>query len=360
MSHYLSCFLSYATPDEKFVRRLNDFLKASGVKTWAWFEQGKLGEWRPQIQAALDEHECILLVISRAAIRRTGVQDENRLALADDLRPYTSRLLPVVLESLASIQEAATAPEERELLNFVKRVTCVDLHTDRGHRFTATHQSRLLFLLQRPVSKVMVMGSVSQEDEAENKIKRPFIQAIARCIGKHLALDPAKPICMTTRGGGIDPFVCEGFRNSSTKHDVEGRLWVYPETREVIFYDGDGREVRLPLLSEDASGKVITDLTRVKLVISNMAIEANSVIALRGGRGVEHAAIMALAQRKKIVVAPGLGGASEELYRLYKDVPWVIAPKGCELPPSSWDPQSEDVDRFAELLVTAALRGVDS
>jgi TIR domain len=356
MSRYRSCFITYSTPDERIVRRINAFLSEKGVRTWAWFEQGKLGEWRPQIQSALDEHECILLIMSRAAIASRGVQDENRLALVDDLRPYTSRLLPILLESLASIQEAITGPSERELLNLVRRVTCVDLHSANG-RLTNAIQSRLLFLLQRPVMKVMVMGSVSQESEAENDLKRPFIHALARSIGKYIALDHTKSICITTRGGGIDPYVCEGFQNSSTKDDVEGRLWVYPEPRKVIAYAGDGREVRLPFLSSSDSGKIITDMTRVKLIISRMAIEADSVIAIRGGRGVEHAAIMALAQGKRIVVAPGLGGAGEELYRIHQGVPGLIAPEGCESGPTSWDPQSEEVDRFAELLVNAALRG---
>jgi hypothetical protein len=362
MSRYQSCFISYATPDEKFARRINDFLKQNGVSTWAWFEQGKLGEWRPQIQSALDEKECIILIISAAAIKRSGVQDENRLALADDLRPYSRRLLPILLEKLPRIQEAASTPEERELLNFIKRVTWIDLTTGKKPWLAKTAQSKLLFLLQRPVVKVMVMGSVSQEDEAENNLKRPFIQSLARCIGRQLALDYAKPICMATRGGGIDPFVCEGVQNSLSKHDLKGRLWVYPEVREVVAYKGDGRDVQinLPILAPNTTGRILTEMTRVKLVISKMAVEADSIIALRGGRGVEHAAIMALAQRKRIVIAPGLGGAGEELYRHYRGMPEVIAPEGCQAAPSSWDPESEEVDKFAKLLVDAALRDVES
>ncbi len=360
MSQYISCFISYATPDIKIVKRITAFLRGKGVKTWAWFEQRKLGEWRPQIQAALDEHDCVILILSTSAIKSSGVQDENRLALVDDLRPYMARLLPIMLESLPSIQGAATTSDERELLNLAKRVTCLDLYTASGSKLTSASQARLLLLLQRPVMKVMVVGSVSQEDEAENSLKRPFIQALARCIGKYLALNPRKPYCMATRGGGIDPFVREGFRDSATTYDVKGRLWLYPEIREAIAYAGDGREVRLPFLSSDASSKVIADMTRVKLVISRMAIEADSVIAIRGGRGVEHATITSLAQEKRIVFAPGLGGAGEALYHLYKDMPGVIAPEGCEIAPSSWDPRSEEVDRFAELLVTAALKAVDS
>ena len=356
MSDYLSCFISYAQPDEQIAIRINQFLKANGVRTWAYYEQGKIGEWRPRIQQALDDHECIILLVSKSAIQRRGVQDENRLALADDIRPYTRRLLPILLDDIKEISESVDTPEGKELLNFVKRVLFIPMHSSEGSRFTRHIQSRLLSLLKREITKVLVIGSVSVETPEENDCKREFVETVARCVGKYLALNESKPICITTRGGGIDYCVSAGFEASAMKEDVEGRLWLLPEARNTIFYTGPGRLVEIPELPKFEGLENISTLdTRGRFLISRASADADSVIAIRGGRGVEYAFIICLAERKKIIFAPCLGGMGEKLYKQYHTYPNIGSPPVSLHAPSAWTGNIREAEFMANQMVLCSL-----
>src|ERR1700730_2057232 len=346
MRTFGSCFISYGQLDVGVAGRLNTFLRNSGVRTWVWYEHRTPGEWRPQIQKALDDHDHILLVVSQGSLERLGVQDENRLALADDVRPYKGRLIPVLIDDLDAIASRARTPEGRELLNLVRQVMCVRLV---GGKFTRESREMLLSILERQV-KVLVIGSVSVEEVHLNEAKRPFIEKAARCIGKHLALHRSKPICMTTVGGGIDFLVCEGFENSALREEAGSRLWLYPPAQERIFYRGFGRRVELdglPLF--EGKDQIIPQDRRGRILVSKMAADADAVIALRGGRGIEYAFVVCLGGKKRFVCVPGLGGMSEKLYRIYGTLPIVVSPDLC-LEPPDWN-QTVQAEPMAETLV---------
>jgi len=302
MANYPSCFISYGQPDVQIATRINEFLKGNGIKTWAWYEQRKVGEWRPQIQKALDDHDYIILVVSQRSLERAGVQDENRLALADDIRPYTRRLLPILVDVLTIISSNLLITAGKELLNFVKRVLCIPVYAQHGPRLTPQAQKQLLAILEKQVLKVLVIGSTSVESKAQNEKKRPLVHCIARNIGKHIALHKSKPICMTTVGGGIDFIVCEGFERSTKKDEAHSRLWLYPEAQDRTFYSGPGRRVNLDNLPNFEGKDMILPLdSRGRVLISKMAADADSVIVIRGGRGIEYAFIICLAAKKRFV-----------------------------------------------------------
>ena len=261
-SRYRSCFVSYGQPDLRSAETINALLRDEGIKTWAWYEQRKMGVWRPRIQKAIDEHECILLIVSKKTLERPGVQDENRLALADDVRAYTGRLLPVLLDDIKEIETCAKNPEQRELLNLIRRVLCVKVQRNKnGRKNFKKAKEEIKDLIRKDVSKVLVIGSVSVGTRKENEKKGPMIRSVARATGKYLALHPEKPICMTTKGGGIDSYVCEGFTASAQREVTEGRLWLYPvaQARECYdgykCYDGYGRDIEISLLPEFEGSK---------------------------------------------------------------------------------------------------------
>jgi hypothetical protein len=357
MGNYPSCFISYGQPDHEIAVRINEFLKSCGISTWAWYEKKRVGEWRPQIQKALDDHDYIILVVSQRSLERAGVQDENRLALADDIRPYAKRLLPILIDELDTISSTLTSTEGKELLNFVKRVLCIPICSAHGPRFTSAVQKQLLAVLEKHVTKILVIGSVSVEDKRQNEKKRPLVHKISRCIGKHIALQPSKPICMTTVGGGIDYVVCDGFENSARKEELESRLWLYPEAQDRVFYKGPCRRVDLDNLPDfEGKDKLLPFDSRGRILISRMAADADTVIAIRGGRGIEYAFITALAEKKRFVCVPMLGGMSEKLYGMYYQLPNVVAPDICEKSPQSWNVESFDAERIAEELVSCALQ----
>jgi hypothetical protein len=357
MGQYPSCFISYGQPDYEIAVRINDFLKSHGIRTWAWYEQRRVGEWRPQIQKALDDHDYIILVVSKRSLERAGVQDENRLALADDIRPYAKRLLPILVDDVAAISSTLTSPEGKELLNFVKRVLSIRIYSRNGPRFTNQVQKKLLAVLEKQVTKILVIGSVSVEKQNENERKRSAIHKLARSIGKYIALHESKPICLTTLGGGIDFVVCEGFQNSVRAKEAEGRLWLYPEAQDRIFYNGPGRRVELDNLPDfEGKSNLIPLDSRGRILISKMAADADSVIAIRGGRGIEYAFIICLAEKKRFVCIPMLGGMSAKLFQLYNGLPNIIAPEMCMKTPASWDAESFDAERIADQLVACALQ----
>lgn len=358
MTNFASCFISYAQPDVEIAMRINEFLKRNGVRTWAWYENQVIGEWRPRIQQAMDDHEYILLLVSKASLDRPGVQDENRLALADDLRPYPRRLLPILLDDLEAISPPPDMPEARELLNMVKRVFRLRLPSGSGPRLTPEFRRRLLAILERPVSKILVIGSVSVESRAENETKRAFVGSVARSIGKCLALHRTKPICMTTMGGGLDFLVCSGFADSAKQKDIAGRLFLYPPARDRIHYAGAGRRVEIAYLPEfEGQENLVLLDSRGRVLVSKMAADADSVIAIRGGRGIEYAFTICLAEKKRFVAIPALGGMSAKLFGIYSRLPNVAAPECCREEPR-WDAGPDLAEKYAEEVVSLALESL--
>lgn len=105
---YYSCFISYASKDDEFARRLYNDLQANNVRCWFAPEDMKIGD---EIRARIDEsirlHDKLLLVLSEHSIASAWVQDEVESAYEQENRQRKPVLFPVRLD--AAVEETTRA-----------------------------------------------------------------------------------------------------------------------------------------------------------------------------------------------------------------------------------------------------------
>jgi TIR domain-containing protein len=76
IQHY-SCFISYSSKNDDFIRRLHTDLQDNGVRCWFAPEDMKIGaKIRDTIDQAIRLRDKVLLVLSEASISRDWVEDE--------------------------------------------------------------------------------------------------------------------------------------------------------------------------------------------------------------------------------------------------------------------------------------------
>src|SRR5215469_3509834 len=78
----LRIFVSYSRQDVGFVERLTNDLLASGLSIWrdaGGIEPGQL--WDREVQKALEESDCLLIILSPDAMISENVLDEVSFAL---------------------------------------------------------------------------------------------------------------------------------------------------------------------------------------------------------------------------------------------------------------------------------------
>src|SRR5260370_268804 len=81
-SLYHTCVISYATEDEKFVKKLYADLQMQGVPCWFAEQDLKQGDHlRAEIYQAIRQQEKLLLVLSQNAIESKWVEEEVDVAL---------------------------------------------------------------------------------------------------------------------------------------------------------------------------------------------------------------------------------------------------------------------------------------
>ncbi|MBI4674763.1 MAG: toll/interleukin-1 receptor domain-containing protein [Chloroflexi bacterium] len=96
---YHSCFISYATPDERFARRLHDDLQMNGVRVWFAPDDLKTGEWiEDSITDAIRTFDKLILVLSQNSIDRAWVKKEFMTALDKEKRENRLVLFPIRLD----------------------------------------------------------------------------------------------------------------------------------------------------------------------------------------------------------------------------------------------------------------------
>lgn len=80
---FYSCFISYASKDEEFAKRLHADLQENGVRVWFAPYDLQIGaRIRPAIDEAIRLHDKLLLVLSETAISSQWVEQEVETALA--------------------------------------------------------------------------------------------------------------------------------------------------------------------------------------------------------------------------------------------------------------------------------------
>lgn len=95
-----STFISYGGPDERFVRRIYDCLRANGVTVFFFPESARPGaRLADEIFDQIQRHDRVLLVCSRSSLSRPGVLNEIEETLEREARDGgASYLLPIMLD----------------------------------------------------------------------------------------------------------------------------------------------------------------------------------------------------------------------------------------------------------------------
>ncbi len=96
---FYSCFISYATADELFAKRLHADLQDNGVRCWFAHEDLKIGdELRPTIDDAVRLRDKLLVVLSETSIGRPWVKREVEQAIDEEQRRGKPILFPIRLD----------------------------------------------------------------------------------------------------------------------------------------------------------------------------------------------------------------------------------------------------------------------
>lgn len=118
---YYSAFISYATQDEHFARRLHNDLQMKGVRVWFAPEDLRIGE---RIADSIDEpirvHDKLILVLSKHPIDHAWVRQEYAKAIAKEARDGEMVLFPIRLDdsSFGTREQWAYVLRQRHIGNF--------------------------------------------------------------------------------------------------------------------------------------------------------------------------------------------------------------------------------------------------
>jgi hypothetical protein len=95
---FYSCFISYSTKDEQFVKRLHSRLREEHLRVWFAPEDIKAGQkLNEQIERAIQLHDRLLLVLSENSIQSEWVITEIRNARRVELQEGRRKLFPIRL-----------------------------------------------------------------------------------------------------------------------------------------------------------------------------------------------------------------------------------------------------------------------
>ncbi len=99
---YWSCFISYSSKDDGFVKYLKERLRGELISTWLDFDNiihgGQLTE---QIESAVGKHEKLIIVLSKNSLKSDWVKKEIQEALKKD----PQSLYPIRITSIDEIQK---------------------------------------------------------------------------------------------------------------------------------------------------------------------------------------------------------------------------------------------------------------
>ena len=121
---FCSCFISYASQDEEFAKRLHADLQDKGIRVWFAPEDLKIGaRIQDAIEDAIRLYDKLLIVLSRNSIESAWVDHEIQTALEKEKQQKRTVLFPVRLDDAVmdtTQQWAYTLKRERNIGNFSK------------------------------------------------------------------------------------------------------------------------------------------------------------------------------------------------------------------------------------------------
>jgi CheY-like chemotaxis protein len=82
---FFSCFISHSSQDGVLAEKINNDLRAHGIKSWYAPEDLKIGDrFRLKIDESIRLHDKLLLILSRSSIASSWVEAEVEAALAEE------------------------------------------------------------------------------------------------------------------------------------------------------------------------------------------------------------------------------------------------------------------------------------
>jgi uncharacterized protein YjbI with pentapeptide repeats len=97
---YYSCFISYASRDEAFAKRLYADLQSNNVRCWFAPEDMKIGaKIRSSIDQSIRLHDKLLLILSQHSVASQWVEQEVETALAKERTVNRTVLFPIRLDT---------------------------------------------------------------------------------------------------------------------------------------------------------------------------------------------------------------------------------------------------------------------
>jgi hypothetical protein len=111
---YYSCFISYSSQDNDFVRRLHADLQDNAVRCWFAPEDMKIGdEIRSRIDQSIRLHDKLLVVLSEHSIGSDWVEDEVETAIEEERKRKETVLFPIRLDEAVMETDEAWAAKVR-------------------------------------------------------------------------------------------------------------------------------------------------------------------------------------------------------------------------------------------------------
>lgn len=118
---YYSCFISYASADERFARKLHDDLQMNGVRVWFAPEDLKIGDTiEDTIDAAIRTYDKLILVLSHNSVDRAWVRREFSQAVEKEKQQSRPVLFPLRLDDAVfeTTEQWAYALHKRQIGDF--------------------------------------------------------------------------------------------------------------------------------------------------------------------------------------------------------------------------------------------------
>lgn len=120
---YYSCFISYSWTDRDFATKLYDDLHEVGVRCWLDAKDMRAGDLlTQQIDQAIQIHDKILLILSRASVGSEWVRFEIRNAMRRESKRRTAVLFPLRLDDavLETSDRDFDVLRERYIIDFTE------------------------------------------------------------------------------------------------------------------------------------------------------------------------------------------------------------------------------------------------
>ncbi|MDQ3821567.1 MAG: toll/interleukin-1 receptor domain-containing protein, partial [Acidobacteriota bacterium] len=103
---FYSCFISYSHEDEEFARRLCSRMRDAHLRVWFAPEDIEGGKkLHEQIYNAIQVHDRLLLILSKASLQSEWVKTEIRKARKIEIAENRRKMFPIRLVDIETIRE---------------------------------------------------------------------------------------------------------------------------------------------------------------------------------------------------------------------------------------------------------------